>query len=157
MSTRSAALALVTAASFALVACSGGDTSQQQEQQASVSGSGSMSGSQYSASVSAKNESGMQGHVIVSAGSDALTIKLEVLGLKGGAEYPTHLHSGTCEEGGDVVAELSSPTVASVGLGSSLTELSPDAMQAGQTYFVQLHQPDGTPAACANVEKPAGG
>lgn len=155
MSTRSAALALATAASFALVACSGGDTSQQQ--QASASGSGSVSGSQYSGSVSAKNESGMQGHVIVSAGSDALTIKLEVLGLKGGTQYPTHLHSGTCEEGGDVVAELNSPTVASVGLGSSLTELSPDTMQAGQPYFVQLHQPDGTPAACANVEKPAGG
>ena len=154
MSTRSAALALVTAGSFALVACSGGDTSQQQ---ASASGSGSASGSQYSGSVSAMNESGMQGHVTVSAGSDALTIKLEVLGLKGGTEYPTHLHSGTCEEGGEVVAELEPPTVASVGLGSSLTELSPDEMQAGQPYFVQLHQPDGTPAACANVEKPAGG
>lgn len=154
MSTRSTSLALVTAASFVLVACSGGDASQQQ---ASTSGSESASGSEYSASVSAKNESGMQGHVIVSAGSDALTIKLEVLGLKGGTEYPAHVHSGTCEEGGDVVAELDSPTVASVGLGSSLTELSPDAMQAGQPYFVQLHLPDGTPAACANVEKPTGG
>lgn len=152
MNARTAATALVTAASFVLVACSGGDSTQR-DAAASTTGSGS----QFSASVSAKNESGMQGHVMVSTGSDVLTIKLEVLGLKEGTEYPAHLHSGTCEQGGDVVAELNPPTVATVGLGSSLTELSPDEMEAGQPYFVQLHLPDGTPAACADVEKPTGG
>lgn len=152
MSTRSAATVLLTAASLAVLACSGGDSAQQEQ----ASASESASGSQYSASVSSKNDSGMQGHVMVSAGSDSLTIKLEVLGLQGGTEYPAHLHSGTCEEGGEVVADLNSPTVASVGLGSSLTELSPDAMEAGQSYFVQLHLPDGTPAACADVQKPTG-
>ncbi len=153
MNTRSAATVLVTAASFALLACSGGDSAQQQQ----ASASESASGSQYSASVSPKNDSGMQGHVMVSSSSDALTVKLEVLGLGGDTEYPAHLHRGTCEEGGEVVAELNSPTVASVGLGSSLTALSPDAMEADQSYFVQLHLPDGTPAACADVEKPTGG
>lgn len=150
MNVRSAATVLVTAASFALGACSGGDAPQREASAPTTS-----SDSQVSASVSEKNDSGMQGHVIVSAGADAITIKLEVLGLKGGTEYPTHLHSGTCEQGGEVVTELESPTVASVGLGSSLTELSPDAMQEDQPYFVQLHLPDGTPAACADVEKPA--
>lgn len=150
MNVRTAATAAVTLTSFALIAC-GGETSQQQ---ASAATSGSAS--QYSASVSPKNDSGMQGHVMVSTGSDALTIKLEVLGLKGGTEYPAHLHRGTCASGGDVVAELEPPTVASVGLGSSLTELPSDEMQAGEPYFVQVHLPDGTPAACADVEKPAG-
>lgn len=152
MNVRTAATAAVTLTSFALIACGGGETSQQQ---ASAATSGSAS--QYSASVSPKNESGMQGHVMVSAGSDSLTIKLEVLGLKGGTEYPAHLHSGTCEEGGDVLADLNPPTVASVGLGSSLTALSPDVMETGRSYFVQLHLPDGTPAACADVRKPGGG
>lgn len=151
MNVRTAATAAVTLTSFALIACGGGETSQQ----ASAAASGSAS--QYSASVSPKNESGMQGHVMVSAGSDSLTIKLEVLGLKGGTEYPAHLHSGTCEEGGDVLADLNPPTVASVGLGSSLTALSPDLMETGRPYFVQLHLPDGTPAACADVRKPGGG
>ena len=155
MNGRSAATVLVTAASFALLACSGGDGPEQRQASASASGSGS--GSEYSTSVSPKNDSGMQGHVMVSAGSDALTIKLEVLGLEGGTEYPAHLHGGTCAEGGDVIAELNSPTVASVGLGSSLTELSPDVMEAGGSYFVQLHLPDGTPAACADVQLPGGG
>lgn len=94
---------------------------------------------------------------MLSAGSDSLTIKLEVLGLEGGTEYPAHLHNGTCERGGEVVADLNSPTVASVGLGSSLTALPPDVMQDGQPYFVQVHRPDGTPAACADVENPARG
>lgn len=151
MKARSIATAVVGLTSIALLACSGGDATQQAE--ATESGSGS----QHSASVSPKNDSGMQGHVMVSTGSDALTIKLEVLGLKGGTEYPAHLHRGTCASGGEVVAELEPPTVASVGLGSSLTELSPDEMQAGESYFVQVHLPDGTPAACADVERPTGG
>lgn len=150
MSTPRSAAAAVSALCFAVVACSGGDTSQ--ETAASTGGSAS----QFSASVAPKNDSGMQGHVMVSTGSDSLTIKLEVLGLKSGTAYPAHLHRGSCAEGGEVLAELNSPTVASVGLGSSLTALSPDVMESGQPYFVQVHLPDGTPAACADVEKPAG-
>lgn len=150
MKARSTVAVVVALTSIALVACSGSDATQQ----ASATESGS--GSQYSASVSPKNDSGMQGHVMVSTGSDSLTIKLEVLGLKGGTDYPAHLHRGSCASGGDVIAELESPTVASVGLGSSLTAISPDAMQSGQPYFVQVHLPDGTPAACADVEKPTG-
>lgn len=144
------AAALAALAALPLLACSGGETSGQ------ASASETSSASQYSASVSPKNDSGMQGHVMVSSGADELTIKLEVLGLKGDTEYPVHLHRGGCEGGGEVVAELNSPTVASVGLGSSLTSLSPDAMERDRSYFVQLHRPDGTPAACADVRKPAG-
>lgn len=150
MNLRTAASAAVTLTSFALAGCSGDDTSPPASASATTSGSTS----QYSASVSPRNDSGMQGHVMVSAGSDALTIKLEVLGLKGGTEYPAHLHSGTCDQGGEVIADLEPPTVASVGLGSSLTALSPDVMESGQPYFVQLHMPDGTPAACADVRMP---
>lgn len=151
MKARSTAAAVVGLTSLALLACSGSDATQQ------TSATESGSESQYSASVSPKNDSGMQGHVMVSTGSDSLTIKLEVLGLKGGTEYPVHLHRGSCASGGDVVAALESPTVASVGLGSSLTDLSPDVMQGGESYFVQLHLADGTPAACADVEKPTDG
>lgn len=144
-----AAATAVALVSVAVLACSGGESSRQD------TGSDQDSGSQFSASVAPKNDSGMQGHVMVAAGSDSLTIKLEVLGLEAGTEYTAHLHEGSCEQGGDVIAELNSPTVASVGLGSSLTALSPDAMQAGQPYFVQIHLPGGTPAACADVEKPS--
>lgn len=145
-----AAVAAVALTSAALLACSGAEQPQR------AAGGGETSESQFSASVAPKNDSGMQGHVMVSTGADSLTIKLEVLGLEAGTEYPAHLHRGTCERGGEVVAELDPPTVASVGLGSSLSALSPQVMEADASYFVQVHLPDGTPAACANVEKPTG-
>lgn len=148
MKARRACVTAVGLVSFAFLSCSGGDTVPEN----SVSNAGPAS--RYSAAVSPKNDSGMQGHVMVSPGSDSLTIKLEVLGLKGGTEYPVHLHRGSCEQGGPVVTELNAPTVASVGLGSSLTALAPDVLQAEESYFVQLHQPDGTPAACADLERP---
>lgn len=112
---------------------------------------------QITASVQAKSESGMQGHVMITSEADEIIVKLEVLGLEAGTEYPAHLHQGSCAEGGEVVAELDSPTVASVGLGSSLTHLSADVMQPDRSYFVQVHRPDGTPVACADVRTPAGG
>lgn len=151
MNARLATASVVTLASFALAACSGDETARE-DGSAGTNGSPS----EYSASVTPRNESGMQGHVMVTAGPDSLTIKLEVLGLETGTEYPAHLHAGDCEQGGEVVADLDSPTVASVGLGSSLTALSPEVMEDDRAYFVQVHLPDGTAAACAAVEHPAG-
>lgn len=111
---------------------------------------------QVTASVHGKNDSGMQGHVMITAEADQTIVKLEVLGLKAGTDYPAHVHRGACAEGGEVVAELNPPTVASVGLGSSLTHLSADVMEEGVSYFVQVHRPGGTPVACADVEAPGG-
>lgn len=109
-----------------------------------------------SASVQAMGESGMTGSLRVTRSDDVLTVKLEVLGVESGTEYPVSLRRGGCGSDGERVAELDPPTVAEVGLGSSLTEVSAAGVEAGGTYAVRVDGPDGAPLACGEFEAPGG-
>lgn len=101
-------------------------------------------------SFEAVNESGMMGSLMVAPGGDAVTVKVEILGVKAGERYPTELRSGTCAEGGEAIVELEPLTVNSLGIGSSSTQVSRGELALG-SHFVRVHQPDGTPAACADL------
>jgi hypothetical protein len=63
-----------------------------------------------------------------------------------------HVHSGTCETSGPVVAPLDSVKTDATGMGMINTTVSiPFATVNNGQHFVQVHKPDGKPAACANV------
>lgn len=102
-------------------------------------------------SMSPRNDSGWMGSLMIAPAGDRITIKLELLGLKEGEDYPAHLHRGSCEGGGPVVTELEPLGVNQLGLGSSSTVLDAGTLEEGTSYFVQAHLPDGTPAACADL------
>ena len=99
-----------------------------------------------------KNESGITGEAYTEAApGDSAVVVLDLQGLDEGAEYPAHVHEGTCEGGGGVAAALSSVTGGADGSGTSRTTLATADFSETDPYFVQVHLPDGTPASCANV------
>ena len=130
------------AAALALLACGGGEGSQADASQNSDATT--------VVSFEAMNESGMMGSLMLAPGSESVTLKVEVLGLSEGETYPTHLHSGTCQEGGDAVQELETLTVNSLGIGSSSSQVARSEIDSGP-HFVQVHLPGGSPAACADL------
>lgn len=122
-----------------------------------------------------KNDSGITGTAVLAAAPeaespDAHTVTLELSGLEAGQTYPAHIHGGTCDEGGGVVAALES-VAAEAEMASATTTITPDQLAMGETadeptemaaeeeegeeahgpLFIQVHLPDGTPAACGNV------
>jgi hypothetical protein len=102
--------------------------------------------------MSAKNNSGITGTVLVEAKGDSTTLVVTLDGAKSGSSYPTHIHRGACTEPGSVVVPLTSVTVGANGTGTSRTTVATktleDARKAAGSILVQSHQPDGTPAAC---------
>lgn len=132
---------LAAAATVALVACGGGDGEPARADDGNAT---------RVVSFQALNESGMMGSLMLAPGGESMTVKVEVLGLQEGREYPAHLHTGSCREGGDVARELEALTVNTLGIGSSST-LVPRSLTESGSHFVQVHLPDGTPAACADL------
>lgn len=124
------------------------------------------------------NESGISGTAVLADAADAEEprahrVTLELSGLEAGQTYPAHVHGGSCEEGGGVVVALESVT-AEGAMASATTILTPEmvamaaagdeptemAAEEGEgeemekphgPLFIQVHLPDGTPAACGDV------
>lgn len=103
----------------------------------------------------ARNQSGVSGSAEWSAQQDSVEFTLSMEGLEQGQEYPAHVHQGDCASGGGVAVGLS-PVTASDGSGESTATVARANFSAGQNYFVQVHLPDGTPAACGDVPTDAG-
>lgn len=139
---RSQPFVLLVLPLLALVGCSEGgepaaNAAQQTESTAVVS-------------FEAMNESGMMGSLMMAPGGEAVTVKVEILGVKEGERYPTELRSGTCADGGNLITELEPLTVNTLGIGSSSTQVARSQLSSG-SHFVQVHLPDGTPSACADL------
>lgn len=134
---------------IALAACGTGD--------ATVGGddAGSAADGQWTASLAPVSESGVQGTVRVTPGGDSLTVKLELLGVAEGQRYPSRLVAAACGADGSTVAELQTPHVGTVGVGSSLTRIGPDAISQDGGLSVRVDRPDGSPAACGDL-RPGG-
>lgn len=107
-----------------------------------------------STSLQAVNESGMAGSIRLDPAGDSVTVKLEVLGVTSDAEYDVPLRRGGCDAEGDQIADVGSPTVATVGLGSSLVRLPISDFPTEGRVSVRIHLPDGSQAACAEVPSP---
>jgi hypothetical protein len=125
------------------------------KQAASAAASGGMqAAAPETATMAAKNNSGITGTASLAAGGDSTTVTVTLQGGKAGTAYPTHIHMGDCTNPGGVVVPLTSVTVGADGSGTSTTMV-PNAKLEGQAaLLVQSHQPDGTPAACGDVTKP---
>lgn len=104
------------------------------------------------ASIAPVDESGIQGTARLNAGAEALTLKLELLGVKEGETYPARLVRGGCESPGETVAELDTPHVGTVGVGSSLTQLDPAAVREGATHSIVVETPGGEVGACGTLD-----
>lgn len=110
---------------------------------------------QWTAALAPVGGSGVQGTVRVTPGADSLTVKLELLGVGEGERYPARLTSGGCDEEGSTMAELQTPHVGTVGVGSSLTRIGSDALGEDGDYSVRVALPGGSPAACGEL-RPGG-
>lgn len=142
---------------LAVVACSqqGGEQAAMEGEQAADQQMAAATGQEAPAAteveLSAKNDSGITGTATLTARGDSLAVDLSLSGLTEGDSYAAHLHEGTCEAGGGVVVGLAAVTGQADGTGSSTKSIARSAMAPGQSYFIQAHQPDGTPAACGDV------
>ena len=144
--TRAPALLL---AGLLALGCGGG------EQAASDTDAGAAGGPP-EASIAPVGESGIQGTARLNRGGESLTLKLELLGVQEGQTYPASLVRGTCDSPGETVAELDTPHVGTVGVGSSLTELDPAQIQEGETYSIVVETPDGERGACGTLTSGGG-
>lgn len=101
--------------------------------------------------LSSKNDSGIMGTATLTPRGDSLAVELSLSGLTEGDGYAAHLHEGTCESGGGVAVGLAAVTGQADGTGTSMKSIARAALEPGQSYFIQAHLPDGTPAACGDV------
>ena len=105
------------------------------------------------ATLAAKNNSGITGTASLTASGDSTTVTVTLDGGKAGTAYPTHVHMGDCTNPGGVVAPLGSVTVGADGSGTSTTTVPSAKLEGQAALLVQSHQPDGTPAACGDLVK----
>jgi hypothetical protein len=99
------------------------------------------------------NASGVTGTAMATHMDESVEVTVSVMGVTDGEELPSHIHQGTCETGGGVVAPLN-PVTVSEGSGSSVTSLAVDQIPADQPLFVQVHGSDGQGVACADFPAP---
>lgn len=154
-------LAAILLVPFAVLAC--GEQAQQQatteeqaEEPAAETDAGAQAEGQNQLSLQPKNDSGITGTARWQVEGDSVRVMLSLEGLTEGDQYPAHVHRGTCTEGGGVAAALSPVTGQSGGTGESIATVARDNFSSGESYYVQAHLPDGTPATCGNLPSGAG-
>lgn len=113
--------------------------------------------------LSAKGESGVRARARLVRDEDHLRLGIAARGIEVGEEYPAHIHRGTCDEGGGVVADVGPVTRSAedgdVGQATATVPMEElkQAKEEGEaeppSFFLQIHLPDGTPAACGDVVK----
>lgn len=106
--------------------------------------------STFNVSLAPVGESGIQGLTTVSRG-EALTLKLELMGLESGKTYGAALVSGTCDAPGEELTEMSSATSGAIGIGSSVTPVEFSVVEGEGALHVEAYLPDGTLAACGDI------
>jgi hypothetical protein len=103
------------------------------------------------ANLEAKEGSGVSGQATATHAADSVTVQVSLSGLTGTAQYPAHIHRGTCATGGEVAVALS-PVTAAGGSGNSTTVVA--VAQLGgqdQPLFVQAHDASGKAVSCGDL------
>lgn len=94
------------------------------------------------------NDSGISGEATATHSQQEATVTIVLKdGAKPDVDYPAHIHTGTCKDGGPVAVELGTVR----NLQSSKT-ISLASLPADQPAFVQVHGPDGKPVACGDMK-----
>ncbi len=106
-------------------------------------------------SLDEEHDSRMSGTVTLTPRGDSTVVELSLNGAKAGESVMSHIHYGTCQDPGGVVAPLQSVQIGPDGSGTSRTTVAlsklDDARKAHGHLLVQAHLADGKPAACADV------
>ncbi|HKY60527.1 MAG TPA: CHRD domain-containing protein [Gemmatimonadota bacterium] len=99
----------------------------------------------------AKAESGITGTATVLPAADGVEIALDLNGLTAGQTYASHLHRGTCDNDGGVVAPLED--IVADGETARVTTTVGESMldPSAGSLFIQVHVADGTPVACGDI------
>ena len=94
------------------------------------------------------NDSGIEGEATATHARDEVTVSILLKdGAKADVDYPAHIHTGNCKDGGPVAVELGT-----VRNRQSVKTVSMSSLPANQPAFVQVHGPDGKPVACGNMK-----
>lgn len=109
------------------------------------------------------DDSGVRARARLVHGEEELSVAVSAAGVEAGSEYPAHIHQGSCESGGGVVAAVGPVTKASADAraGQAASTVALDKVKQAKEkaegehpgFFLQVHLPDGTPAACGDIEK----
>lgn len=98
------------------------------------------------------NNSGATADVTLTAVGEQSTVAVNLKGAPASASLQQHIHSGTCEVQGAVVAPLDPITTDASGMGMVTTTVTiPKATIANGQHYIQIHGADGKPIACGNV------
>lgn len=104
------------------------------------------------ASLDEVNNSGISGEVRVREVGDQTEIDLTIDGVLEGHTYVAHLHRGECGNDLGVVADIGEFT-ATAGENQISTTIDSATLEADRSHFVQAHQADQAPIACANLPR----
>lgn len=96
--------------------------------------------------------SGVSGEATLTEQGGEVQVSVRLTGLKGTGAHPGHVHQGTCDNLGSVVAPLPSVTPGADGTGTA-TGTAAVAMNTAMNgqHVVNYHLPDGKPAACGAI------
>lgn len=97
------------------------------------------------------NQSGVRGSATLDIDDSSAVVEVAVTGLEPGTAYPAHVHEGDCVAGGPIRLPLGRLTADEEGAGSVRMRVGHGRLPADAPLFVQVHDPDGRPVACANV------
>jgi len=164
---RTAKLWVLMGLPFVLVACGGeegGEEASEADTVATVDSAapaggmamdtaGAAAGMASTVALSPLNNSGISGEANVSEQAGQTQVMVRLTGSQPNAVHKGHIHSGTCENLGGVVAPLQDVTIGADGSGTSTSTVSQPMMNlANGQHVVNYHLPDGKPAACGVIQ-----
>lgn len=98
------------------------------------------------------NRSEVRGRATIDRDGDDLRVVVQGEGLEPGAAYTAHVHEGECAAGGPIRLPLGRMTATPEGTGSLRMRVSADRLPTEGNLFVQIHAPDDSPVACADID-----
>jgi Cu/Zn superoxide dismutase len=109
-----------------------------------------MGGMQGAIALMAVNNSNHTGEATITASGNQTQVMVQLNGPED-RTHPGHIHSGTCDSPGGVVAPLESiTTTGGTGTATSTANVPMATVMNGQ-HIVQYHTPDGTRVVCGNI------
>lgn len=99
------------------------------------------------------NRSNVRGRATLTPEDDGARIEVRGEGLEPGQRYTAHVHEGRCADGGPIRLPLGRINASDEGTGSLRMRLEADRLPADVDLFVQIHAPDDSPVACADIDR----
>lgn len=103
-------------------------------------------GSMGMVTLAAVNNSGITGEASLSGSGTGTQVVLSLRGARPNATHQAHIHNGTCDALGQVVAQLTPVQTDGTGFGASTTNVTdPLDRFTGGAFVVSAHQAGGSP------------